>query len=90
LRNAYDKVDWEKVNSQLNYAISQMQMDSISHVYSRALTTLNKVQQQLCKDSLPGIPDTDITLAEIIEKQQQVRKALQCLNVAKTKKIVHL
>jgi len=90
LRTAYDKVNWERVNSQLNYAITQIQMDSLSRVYSRALVTLNKVQQQLCKDSLTGIPDTDITLCEIAEKQKQVQKALNILKAGRTKKIVHL
>jgi hypothetical protein len=90
LRSAYDKVDWEKVNTQLNYAITQMQMDSLSRVYSRALVTLNKVQQQLCNDSLNGIPDTDITLCEITQKQKQVQTALKFLKAGRTKKIVHL
>jgi hypothetical protein len=61
-----------------------MQADSLVNVYNRAICELNKVQQQLNQDSLPGIPDTDITLKVIEEKQKIIQKALDQLKPKKT------
>lgn len=87
LRVAYEKVDWNKVNLQLNTAIRQIQMDSLANVYNRAMYELNMVQRQLNEDSLPGIPDTDITLKMICEKQQMIRKALEQLRPSPKKTV---
>jgi hypothetical protein len=90
LRQAYDQVDWEKVNLQLNNAIKQIQVDSLMTVYNNTMVTLRGVQRQLNNDSLKGIPDTDITLKEIADKQRLVQKALLDLRKVKARKIVRL
>ncbi len=90
LRQAYDHVDWDRVNYQLSDAIKRMQVDSLVRVYTHTAMQLEKVQQELNTDSLEGIPDTDITLKQIAEKQRQVEQAIRNLKATKTKKIVHL
>jgi bla regulator protein BlaR1 len=90
LRQAYDQVDWDRVNVQLDNAIKQIQVDSLLTVYNHTMLTLRSVQRQLKDDSLNGIPDTDITLREIAEKQKQVQKAVLDLRKVKARKIVRL
>ncbi len=90
LRLAYDKVDWQKVNNQLSDAISRMQTDSLVKVYSEAMVSLNQAQKELNTLSIKGIPDTDISLKAIADKQQYLQKTLSNLKATRTKKIVHL
>ena len=90
LRLAYNQVDWEKVNVQLNDAISKMQVDSLVRVYSNTIAMLSNVKKELNSECLNGIPDTDITLKELADKQRQMQKAIINLKATRIKKIVHL
>lgn len=90
LRMAYDKVNWEKVNAQLSNAVTNIRLDSLQHVYTKALSSLAIVEKQLSRDSLAGIPDSDITLEVIEQKKAEVSKALNQLKGIKAKKIVRL
>lgn len=90
LRMAYDKVNWEKVNAQLATAVTNIRIDSLQHVYSQAMANLAQVEKQLSRDSLAGIPDSDITLEVIEQKKAEVSKALNQLRGIKAKKIVRL
>jgi bla regulator protein blaR1 len=90
LRLAYDKVNWEKVNAQLANAVTNIRIDSLQHVYNKAMMNLSLVERQLSRDSLAGIPDSDITLEVIEQKKEEVSKALNQLRGIKAKKIVRL
>ena len=90
LRNAYDQVDWNKVNMQLNYAVNQIHVDSLIKVYTNTMVDLNNVKKELCLDSIKGIPDTDITLKSIADKQKQVEKAMRQLRALRNRKVIHL
>ena len=90
LRVAYDRVNWEKVNAQLNAAVTQMRTDSLVKVYNEALVSLNQAQKELSSLSLKGIPDTDVSLRSIAEKQKQLQREVIRLKNARNKKIVHL
>jgi beta-lactamase regulating signal transducer with metallopeptidase domain len=90
LRVAYDRVDWEKVNSQLNYAIAQVRMDSLQRVYNSNMIRLSEAEKQLSVQKLNGIPDSDITLRVIEDKKRQAQRALNTLRAVRNKKIVHL
>jgi bla regulator protein BlaR1 len=90
LRLAYDKVDWNQVNEQLNKAVNNIRIDSLQKVYSEAICQLDITKQELSKNNLPGIPDSDITLRTIEETKQQVQRTLNRLKAVRTKKIVHL
>ena len=90
LRLAYDKVDWDKINDQLGSAMNQIGLDSLQKVYNEASGKLYFVQQELYKNNLKGIPDTDITLKEIEQKKVEVKKALNSLRALRNKKIIHL
>lgn len=90
LRLAYNKVNWEKVNAQLANAVTNIRLDSLQHVYNKAMMNLSVVERQLSRDSLAGIPDSDITLEVIEQKKAEVSKALDQLRGIKAKKIVRL
>ncbi len=90
LRLAYNKVNWEQVNAQLANAVTNIRIDSLQHVYNKAMMNLSVVERQLSRDSLAGIPDSDITLEVIEQKKAEVSKALNQLRGIKTKKIVRL
>jgi beta-lactamase regulating signal transducer with metallopeptidase domain len=90
LRLAYDKVDWNNVNEQLSKAVNYIRIDSLQKVYNEAICQLDLTKQELCRNHLPGIPDTDITLKTIEETKQQVQKTLNKLKAVRNKKIVHL
>lgn len=90
LRAAYDKVNWEQVNTQLNEAVTQMRTDSLVRVYNDAMVNLSQAQKELSALSMKGIPDTDVTLRSIAEKQRQLQREVIRLKNARNKKIVHL
>ncbi len=90
LRTAYDNINWDKVNVQLNNAISQIRIDSLKNVYNNVAVNLNEVQKELATQKLVGIPDTNISLESIIEKKELVLRILSELKAVKNKKIVHL
>jgi hypothetical protein len=90
LRLAYDKIDWENVNFQLSNAVIQVRLDSLQTVYHEALGQLSRAEMQLKKDSLTGVPDSDITLQNIPEVRRKLKAELEKIKLMRSKKIVHL
>jgi bla regulator protein blaR1 len=90
LRTAYDKVDWDRVNAELGKAVNMIRLDSLRHVYVKALENITVVQAELKENNLTAIPDTDITLCEIEKQKNEVQKAINKLKVARVKKTIHL
>jgi len=90
LKAAYDKVDWEKINYQLDYAVNQVRLDSLQRVYNNTLLKLNTAERELTAQQITGIPDSDISLKAIEDKKHQAQQALNNLRGLRSKKIVHL
>lgn len=90
LRQAYDNVNWEKVNAQLDAALNKLRTDSLVKVYNTAAANMALAQKELRAQSLTGIPDSDITLKDLAEKQRQLQRQVQYLKSSLRKKIVHL
>ncbi len=90
LKLAYEKVDWERVNSELSNAIQQIRIDSLSHVYSKALSELADAEKELNRLHVSAIPDSDITLEGLREKKEEVKAAMRLLKHAKERKVVQL
>lgn len=90
LRLAFDKVDWERVNEQLNNAISMVRIDSLQRVYSDALSRIDEARAEMIENNMSGIPDTDITLKELEKKKADLQKLNSYLKGVRTKKIVRL
>lgn len=90
LKIAYDQIDWENLNTQLNFAVNNIRLDSLRQVYSLAMTELSGLRTEMKKQGLKGIPDTDITLDAIQKKMQDLQKARTNIQAIKTKKIINL
>jgi beta-lactamase regulating signal transducer with metallopeptidase domain len=90
LRYAYDQVNWDKVNNQLNEAISMMKTDSLVKVYNNAMIQFSKTREELAALSMEGIPDSDVSLKSLTEKQRQLEKEINRLKATRNKKVVRL
>lgn len=90
LRLAYDQINWPRVNTQLNYALNAIKLDSLQMVYNIALENLTGLQKELATTDEQGIPDTDITVRSVEEKKTQVEKVASQLRAVRTRKIIHL
>ncbi|MET0463999.1 MAG: M56 family metallopeptidase [Chitinophagaceae bacterium] len=90
LKIAYDQIDWENLNAQLNFAVNNIRLDSLRQVYSIAMTELSGLSTEMKKQGLKGIPDSDITLDAIQKKMKDLQKARTALQAIKTKKVINL
>lgn len=90
LKQAYENIDWEKVNNQLSYAINQIRIDSLQRVYNDVAIKLNDIQKELNANHVTSIPDTDITLKAVEDRKRKVQQTLNTLKAVRNKKIVHL
>jgi hypothetical protein len=90
LKSAYNLVDWDRINTQLDNAVTRIKLDSLQKVYSNVAVELNRLQQELTNNNLEAIPDSDVTLKEVEQKALQVQKYLNTLRAVRTKKIIHL
>lgn len=90
LRIAYDQIDWEGVNRELNKAIDNIKLDSMRQVYSDAMVKVNSLQKELTLKGLKGIPDSDITLDLLQRKMTELQKARTKVQTMRNKKVIHL
>jgi hypothetical protein len=91
LMQAYDQVNWEKVNRQLSESLYNLRTDSLMKVYSDAMVNLSQAQKELANHSAAvTVTDANNTVRTLAEKQQQLQKELNRLKGIRTKKIVQL
>ena len=90
LRLAYDQIDWEGLNTELDKAITDIRLDSLRQVYSGAMTSLSGLQKELRQNGLKGIPDSDITLESLQKKIQELQRARTKLQAIRNKKVISL
>jgi len=90
LRIAYDSINWNHVNIELNKALIEIKLDSIQKVYTNVVTNLSCLEKELIKAGEEGIPDTDITLKSVECKKKEVLNVLKTIKSVKPRKIIHL
>lgn len=90
LRIAYDQIDWENVNTELNKAINNIRLDSMRQVYSDAMVKLSSLEKELTIKGLKGIPDSDITLEGLQKKIAELQKARTKVQAMRNKKVINL
>lgn len=92
LKANYEKLDWKVINENVNIAMAQFQLDSLQHIYSLALTELEKVENELAKKTkvkCAAMPDASVK--EIAMAKETLRKNLEAVKAARpAKKIVEL
>jgi bla regulator protein blaR1 len=87
---AYDRIDWERINIELGKAVSNIRLDSLQRAYTKVFTDLSQLEKQLNQLDLDGIPDSDVSLEEVVQKKLDLQKAIHKVKAAKSKKVVHL
>ena len=90
LKLAYDDINWNQINKQLEGALTQIKLDSLQQVYSIALAEMANLERELKEADQPGIPDTDITLKSLEQKKYETQKIINKIKTARQRKIVHL
>jgi hypothetical protein len=90
LRLAYDNIDWNGINTELNNALAEIKIDSLQKVYSVAIANLSELQEEMKENKVSGIPDTDITLKSIEDKKKEATQNVIKLKILRNKKIVRL
>ncbi|WP_081658812.1 M56 family metallopeptidase [Terrimonas ferruginea] len=90
MRAAYDQINWQALQTELQTELYKLRLDSIQNVYQNALVTFNQLQRQLESSKLKGIPDTDITLGSILERKRQTAEGLKRLDKLRNRKTVEL
>jgi bla regulator protein blaR1 len=90
LKASYDQINWSNVNAKMNQEIVNIKIDSLTNVYNFALNNVIKAKQELQKECLKGIPDTDITIAGLDSAKKNLDKTLTELKAVKQKKIIRL
>ena len=90
LRLSYNQINWNSVNAKIDQEIAKIKIDSLTNAYSFALNNVIKAKQELQKESLKGIPDTDITLSGLDSAKKTLNKTLSELKAVKEKKIIRL
>lgn len=90
LSYAYNTVDWEKVNLQLNSAVNEIRLDSLQNVYAQAINKITQVQKELEVNKLESIPDSEIDMNLLEQRKNEFKRELNRVKAVRTKKIVHL
>jgi hypothetical protein len=88
LKANYNQIDLEKINSNLNYALINAQLDSLQHNYSQVLAEISRTNSSKTKPCDMAIPDASI---EQVQKAKiEVQLKLNQLKKLRIKKIVSL
>ena len=93
LIQAYDQVNWEKVNRQLSESLYNLRTDSLVRVYTDAMVNLSRAQKELVTHSVSAgmaAADSEVAVRTLAEKQRELQKELNRLKGTRSKKIVQL
>ena len=90
MRVAYDNINWNQVNTELNDALAEIKLDSLQKVYTSVIDGLSSLEKELVKTNECGIPDSNITLKLVEQKKREAQKAINKLKSVRHRKIVHL
>ncbi len=90
LAMAYNSIEWEKVNLQLNQAITEIRFDSLQRVYADAIMKIDDVKKELEVADLEGIPDSEYDIPLLEKKKSELTRELNLMKARKVKKIVRL
>ncbi|HRG82308.1 MAG TPA: M56 family metallopeptidase [Chitinophagaceae bacterium] len=91
LMQAYDQVNWEKVNRQLSESLYNLRTDSLMKVYSDAMVNLNLAKKELANQSSGvAVAEANNAVRAMAEKQQQLQKELNRLKGIRSRKIIQL
>jgi hypothetical protein len=92
MKAQYEHIDWDKVNTNVNNAMTVIQLDSIQNSYSIMLTQLDKLNMELTtKAEVSANPLPDQSMEKIRESRDELRRRIDSIKTMRNpKKIVSL
>ena len=88
----YERIDWPTVNSKINFALKNIQLDSLEKNYTAILLQLDKASVENCvkaKVSMNPLPDQ--SLVEICKSKEELRRTVDTIKALRNpKKVVRL
>ena len=91
LKSKYQEVDWQKIKTNLNGALTLVQLDSIERTYTLVLNQLDKAKAEACtKSKILVNPLPDQSVEAINKSRIELRKNLKLVQALKNKKIIKL
>jgi len=92
LKASYDQLNWEKINDRVGSAIINIKLDSLVKVYTIVKENLDKAERLAtsCDTVTSEAPMPDVSVENIKQSKEQVKKNLSRLKAIRSKKIIHL
>jgi len=92
MKSQYDKVDWNKINTNIDRAMTAIQLDSLQKVYSAMLVQLDKLNEQCDNRSMiAAAPLPDQSLEEVKKAREELRTRIETIRLLRNpKKVVSL
>ena len=91
LKSKYQEVDWQKIRTNLNGALTVIQLDSLEKTYTLVLNELDKVKADACNKSKISInPLPDQSVEAINKSRTEIRRNLKYVQALKNKKVIKL
>ncbi|MFN2439204.1 MAG: M56 family metallopeptidase [Chitinophagaceae bacterium] len=88
LKAGYGEMDWEKINTTLNHALTAAKLDSLQKNYSQILAQINKANPSAAKPCELPIPD--ISVQQLNKVKVEVQVQLDQIKKLRNKKIISL
>lgn len=89
MKSAYNAIDWNSVNEQVNTTLNNLRLDSVQRSYSLLLAELNKAKEEVNKAKVSFMPIPDASIQDIQRARDEVAKRIDSVNALR-KKVVRL
>jgi bla regulator protein BlaR1 len=91
MKAKYEQIDWTRVNSNVNHALTAIRMDSLEKNYTVILSQLNKASEQANAAVINAAPLPDQSLDDLKKSTEEMRKKVEVLKALRSpKKVVRL
>lgn len=88
MKAGYEKIDWEKVDAQLNNQLAVAQLDSVRVCMETALAQLEKVKISNCKVDILPIPDA--SMQDLKKAKTDLKRTINEIKAIRSGKIIKL
>jgi hypothetical protein len=88
LRLNYNQINWNRINCELNQALTHIKLDSLQGSYEKVLDQIISIESSIkCTENLENIPFPDESLNEIEVRKHQLRQNLKEIKQLRLKKV---
>ena len=86
----YFNIDWDIINQTLENATFKIKLDSLQNSYSEIAGSLESLIRNMKENKQTSVPDTDITIMNLEERNKQIQVLLNKIKGLLSKKVIHL